>query len=119
MEKVRAAIKYIDYATGNDSSAFWSRNTGYMPVRKSTAASESYQKFFERVPQAKTAVEQLPLTEAQDAARVFIPGGDQIIGKGLERILIGLEPVETVFNEVKRTLEQEAEPVKRDIAAMG
>lgn len=119
MEKARAAIKYIDYATGNDGGAFWSQNTGYMPVRKSTAAGESYQKFFEQVPQAKTAVEQLPLTEAQDAARVFIPGGDQIIGKGLERILIGLEPVEAVFDEVKRTLEQEAEPVKRDIAAMG
>jgi len=119
MEKARAAIKYIDYATGNDGGAFWAQNTGYMPVRKSTAAGESYQKFFEQVPQAKTAVEQLPLTEAQDAARVFIPGGDQIIGKGLERILIGNEPVEAVFTEVKAILEREAEPVKQDIAAMG
>jgi sn-glycerol 3-phosphate transport system substrate-binding protein len=71
------------------------------------------------VPQARTAVEQLPLTEPQDAARVFIPGGDQIIGKGLERILINNEPVEQVFAEVKATLEQEAEPVKRDLAALG
>ncbi len=119
MEKARAAMKYIDYVTGNEGGAFWPQNTGYMPVRKSTAKSESYQKFFEQVPQARTAVEQLPLTEAQDAARVFIPGGDQIIGKGLERILISNEPVEQVFAEVKATLEQEAEPVKRDLAALG
>ncbi|MCS7056483.1 MAG: ABC transporter substrate-binding protein [Thermoflexales bacterium] len=119
MEKARAAIKYIDYATGSEGGTFWAQNTGYMPVRKSMATSESYKEFFEKVPQAKTAVEQLPLTEAQDSARVFIPGGDQIIGKGLERIMIGNEPVETVFAEVKAILEKEAEPVKQDIAAMG
>lgn len=119
MEKARAAMKYIEYATGNEGGAFWSQNTGYVPVRKSTANSASYQEFFKKVPQAKTAVDQLPLTEPQDAARVFIPGGDQIIGKGLERILIGREDVAKVFSEVKATLEKEAEPVKRDLAAMG
>ena len=119
MEKARAAMKYIDYATGNDGGVFWSQNTGYVPVRKSMAESESYRKFFEQVPQARTAVEQLPLTEAQDAARVFIPGGDQMIGKGIERILVNNEPVEQVFAEVKAMLEQEAEPVKRDLAALG
>lgn len=119
MEKARAAMKYIEYATGNEGGAFWSQNTGYVPVRKSTANSESYQEFFKKVPQAKTAVDQLPLTEPQDAARVFIPGGDQIIGKGLERILIGREDVAKVFGEVKATLEKEAEPVKRDLAMMG
>ncbi|MDW8396580.1 MAG: ABC transporter substrate-binding protein [Anaerolineae bacterium] len=117
-EKARAAIKYIDYATGNEGGAFWSQNTGYVPVRKSTAQSESYKKFFEQTPQARTAVDQLPLTEAQDAARVFIRGGDQIIGKGLERILINNEDVEKVFGEVKATLEREAEPIKQQIAAM-
>jgi len=118
-EKAAAAMTYINYATGNEGGAFWSQNTGYMPVRKSTAASESYAKFFEQVPQAKTAVEQLPKTKPQDAARVFIPGGDQIIGKGLERIVIGKENVETVWAEVTDQLNKAAEPVKKDIAAMG
>lgn len=117
-EKARAAIQYIDYATGNEGGAFWSQNTGYVPVRKSTAETESYKKFFEERPQAPTAVDQLPLTEAQDAARVFIPGGDQFIGKGLERILINNENVAKVFGEVKETLEREAEPIKQQVAAM-
>ncbi len=118
-DKAAAAIQYIDWATGNEGGAFWPQNTGYMPVRKSTAASESYAKFFEERPQARTAVEQLPKTKPQDAARVFIPGGDQIIGKGLERIVINKEDVTTVWTDVTRELDREAEPVKRDIAAMG
>lgn len=118
-DKAAAAMKYINYATGAEGGAFWSQNTGYMPVRKSTAASDSYTAFFEKVPQAKTAVDQLPETEPQDAARVFIPGGDQIIGKGLERIIVGKEDVKTVFQDVTDTLNKEAEPVKKDIAAMG
>ena len=118
-DKAGAAINYINYATGNEGGAFWSQNTGYMPVRKSTATGESYRAFFEKAPQAKTAVEQLPKTKPQDAARVFIPGGDQIIGKGLERIITGKEDIATVWAEVTEQLNKEAEPVKKDIAAMG
>ncbi len=50
---------------------------------------------------------------------MFIPGGDQIIGKGLERIVITKEDVTTVWTDVTAELNREAEPVKRDIAAMG
>lgn len=119
MDRAQAAMDFISYATGNEGGAFWAQNTGYMPVRKSTANSASYAKFFEQTPQAKTAVEQLAKTKPQDAARVFIPGGDQIIGKGLERIVIGNEDVATVWKDVTATLEKEAVPVKKDIAAMG
>ncbi len=55
-----------------------------------------------------TVVEQLPLTQPQDAARVYVRGGDQIIGKSLERIVIAGEDVTTVWAEVKAELEQTA-----------
>jgi sn-glycerol 3-phosphate transport system substrate-binding protein len=90
---------------------FWAQNTGYMPVRKSALTSESMQTYFAEFPQFKTATEQLPLTQPQDAARVFVPNGDQIIGKGLERITVQSEDVATVFAEVQTILEQEAQPV--------
>lgn len=118
-EKAQAAMKYIAYATGNVGGAFWASNSGYMPVRKSTADTQTYKDLFAKQPQYKVAVDQLPKTRAQDGARVFIPGGDQIIGKGLERILVGKEDVAKVFAEVQATLEKEGEPVKRDIAALG
>ncbi|MCL4505210.1 MAG: ABC transporter substrate-binding protein [Chloroflexi bacterium] len=118
-EKAQAAAKFIAYATGKEGGAFWSQNTGYMPVRKSTANSDSYIKYFQTYPQTKTAVDQLPKTRPQDAARVFIPGGDQIIGKGLERIITGKENVATVWKDVTAQLDKEAEPVKKDLIALG
>ena len=118
-EKSTAAAKYIAYATGNEGGAFWSQNSGYMPVRKSTVESDTYKKFFADHPQAKTAVDQLPKTRGQDAARVFIPGGDQILGKGLDRIIVGKEDVKTVWTDVTAQLDKEAEPVRKDLAALG
>ena len=111
-------MKYIAYATGNDGGAFWAQNSGYMPVRKSTADTQNYKDFFAKNPQFKTAVDQLPKTRPQDAARNYVPGGDNIIGKGLERIIVGKENVEAVWKDITAQLEKEGEPVKKDIAAL-
>jgi sn-glycerol 3-phosphate transport system substrate-binding protein len=117
-EKAQAAMKYIAYATGNDGGAYWAQNSGYMPVRKSTAETQAYKDFFAKNPQFKTAVDQLPKTRPQDAARNYVPGGDNIIGKALGRIVVGKENVESVFKELTAQIEKEGEPVKKDIAAL-
>lgn len=54
---------------------------------------------------------------SQAAALAGIPNGDQIIGKGLEWITIVQDPAEIVFRDVQATLEQEAEPMKQQLAA--
>lgn len=117
-EKQEAAFKYIAFATSPEGTEFWSQNTGYMPVRKSAVESETMQKFFTENPNFKTAVDQLPMTQPQDSARVFIPNGDQIIGKGLERIMVNREEVQPVFDEVAATLTEEAQPVLEALAAL-
>jgi sn-glycerol 3-phosphate transport system substrate-binding protein len=118
-EKQEAAFKFVEYVSSTEGTTFWSQNTGYMPVRKSAIESEEMQAFFEENPNFRTAVEQLPLTRPQDAARVFIPNGDQIIGAGLERIVINFEDPQVVFDEVAATLTDEAQPVIEAIAALG
>ena len=117
-EKQPAAMQYIAFASSPESTAYWSQNTGYMPVRKSVLDLPEMQAYFDEFPQFKTAVEQLPLTQPQDSARVFVPNGDQIIGKGLERITVQSEDVATVFAEVQATLETEAQPVVAALAAI-
>ncbi len=87
-EQQEAAFKFVSWATSPEQTEWWSQTTGYMPVRKSAIESETMQGFFADNPNFKTAVDQLPKTKAQDSARVFIPNGDQIIGKGLERITV-------------------------------
>ncbi|NOK80956.1 MAG: ABC transporter substrate-binding protein [Chloroflexi bacterium AL-W] len=110
-------MRFVKFATDESGASMWSRNTGYMPVNVKAVESAEMQQFFEENPNFRTAVEQLPQTQAQDAARVFVPNGDQIIGRGLERILVNGEDVETVFGDVNTELEEAAEPVLRDLEA--
>jgi sn-glycerol 3-phosphate transport system substrate-binding protein len=117
-EKRAAAMSYIAFASNPENTTFWSQNTGYMPVRKSALASQAMQDYFVEFPQFKTATEQLALTKPQDAARVFVPNGDQIIGKGLERITVQEDDVATAFADVQKILETEAMPVMELLKAV-
>lgn len=117
-EKKAAAMKYIAFATSPEQAGIWSRDTGYMPVRVSTKESTEMQAFFAENPSFKTAVDQLPQTRAQDAARVFVRNGDQIIGKGLERIVVNGEAPEKVFADVNGELATAAEPILEDLKAI-
>lgn len=109
-EKQQAAMKWIAFATGEEWTIEWAQRTGYMPVRKAAVESESMKKYFTERPNFRTAVEQLPKTRPQDAARVYVRGGDQIIGKGLERITIAGEDPAKVWMDVKAELEETAKP---------
>jgi sn-glycerol 3-phosphate transport system substrate-binding protein len=117
-EKQQAAMKFIAFATNVEQAGEWSRATGYMPVRISTKATPEMTSFFEANPNFKTAVDQLPLTQAQDAARVFVRNGDQIIGKGLERIIVNGEVPSAVFAEINTELSRAAEPILEDLRAI-
>ena len=115
-EQQQAAFQFVKWATEPEQTAWWSETTGYMPVRKS--AVDSMTEFFAENPNSKTAVDQLAKTRPQDAARVFIPNGDQIIGKGLERITVKGEEVQPVFDDVANTLTEEAQPVLEALAEL-
>jgi sn-glycerol 3-phosphate transport system substrate-binding protein len=117
-EKQEAAFKYIAFATSPEITTFWSQNTGYMPVRKSAIESPEMQEFFTKNPNFKTAVDQLPKTRQQDSARVWIPNGDQIIGKGLEQILVNNQDAQSAFDGVAATLTEEAKPVIEALKAI-
>jgi len=117
-EKQEAAFKYIAFATSPEITTYWSQNTGYMPVRKSAVESPEMQEFFAVHPNYKVAVEQLAKTRPQDSARVWIPGGDQIIGKGLEQIIINDQPAQQAFDEVAGILAEEAAPVIEAMKAL-
>ncbi|MCX6493850.1 MAG: extracellular solute-binding protein, partial [Rhodococcus sp.] len=100
------ALRFIDFVTNGANTAYFSQNTGYMPVRKSAQQDPSEIAFLEANPNAKTAVDQLARTRSQDAARVFVPGGDKIIGSGLEQIALQNADVATTFASVSDQLQQ-------------
>ncbi len=62
--------------------------------------------FLDANPNSRTAVDQLSRTRSQDYARVFVPGGDQIIGTGLEQIALQKADVASTFAGVATQLQQ-------------
>ncbi|HVL23301.1 MAG TPA: ABC transporter substrate-binding protein [Thermomicrobiales bacterium] len=110
-ENQQAAAKFINYCTSTDVTSYWSQTTGYMPVRTSAIESDDFQAFLADNPNNKVAIDQLPKTQPQDSARVFIPNGDQILGRGWEQILVNNVPAADAWAEVEQTLDEEKAPV--------
>ncbi len=115
----QAAIEFIKFLMKPENVAFWSKQTGYMPATKSAREAPEMQQQFTSNPNYKVAVDQLPKTQPQDTARLFIPNGDQTIGTGLERILVNNEPAETVFKGVAEQLKRDAQDVKDQVKDIG
>ncbi|WP_369137320.1 ABC transporter substrate-binding protein [Modestobacter versicolor] len=111
-ERKEKAMELLAFLTNTENTITFTQATGYMPVRKDAVDDPATQTFLEERPNARTALEQLDVTQSQDYARVFLPGGGARIGAALDRITIGGEDVQTVFGE----LEEESTTVfERDI----
>jgi sn-glycerol 3-phosphate transport system substrate-binding protein len=117
-DRKAAAMRFIEFCTSTEETTTWSQATGYMPVRTSAIESPEEQAFLEENPNSRTAVEQLPLTRPQDSARVFIPNGDQILGRGWEQILVNNRPAAEVWEEVRAELEPEAQAVLEQVQTL-
>ena len=100
-----AAIKFIDFVTNDQNTAYWSQNVGYMPVRKTAMELDEQKKFMKENPNFKTAIEQLPDTRPQDYARVFLPGADQEIGGAFEKIVTNRDDVKKTLTDLEKTLQ--------------
>lgn len=93
------ALKFIAFLTSSSNTAYFSQHTGYLAVRKSAVDDPGEQQYLADNPRARVALDQLPDTRSPDYARVFLPGGDRIIGAGLEAIgLRGVDVARTFAN---------------------
>lgn len=64
-EKVQAAWKFIKFATEPERAAQWSLDTGYVATRESAFDTDLMKNYYEELPQAKVAYEQIPLSKPE------------------------------------------------------
>lgn len=83
-----AAAMFLKFLTNSENTAYFSSNTGYMPVRTSAVEGETMTAVYEKTPQFRTAVDQLAGTRVQDWGRVFVPNGDKDLTTALEQIML-------------------------------
>lgn len=105
-EEQLAAAMFLAFLTDTENTAYFSQNTGYMPVRTSAVESDAMTAVYARTPQFRTAVDQLAeKARPQDDARVFIPGADALLNEAIEQIVIeGADP-RTAFESIAPRIE--------------
>lgn len=110
-EIVAASAEFLNFMTSTENATTWSLLANGLPIRNSVIETTQYQDFLAANPNSQVAVDQLPKTQPQDSARVFIPNGDAIIGGAWDRILVGNTPAQEAFDEAAELLEEEKKTV--------
>jgi sn-glycerol 3-phosphate transport system substrate-binding protein len=81
-ERQEAAWKFIKFATTPERAAQWSVDTGYVATRKSALETQTMKDYYEKVPQARVAFDQIPLAKPElttyEAARIWRVLNDHI-----------------------------------------
>ena len=113
-EQQLAAAMFLKFIGEPEQTAYFSANTGYMPVRTSAADGQTMQAVYAKAPQFRTAVDQLATTRVQDWARSFVPSGDQALTTALEKIMLQDVPAAEAFagaaEAITKSFGQNVEP---------
>ncbi len=111
-EQQKAAIKWLAFFTSPENSAFWSMNTGYIAVRKSSLDDPAFKAFSEKNPQIK-----VPLLQAQTASPSFVdPTGGKIndaLSVAADKVEIENIPAEKALKEAKAKAQQALDKLGR------
>ncbi|MFV0493858.1 ABC transporter substrate-binding protein [Mycobacterium sp.] len=119
-ERKLNALRFIAFITNPASTAYFSRRTGYLAVRKLAIHDRSEQRYLDENPRARVAFDQLAHTRPQDNARVFLPGGDRIIGAAMESIGLKGADVRSTFTRMNKHLQVVYDrQLKRKLAGRG
>jgi len=70
-EKQDAAWAFIKFMTDKERTIKASKNTGYLPTRKSAVDSEEMQKLYKEIPQYKVAVDQLQYAKGRPMVKTY------------------------------------------------
>ncbi len=113
-EQQLAAGMFLKFLTNAENTAYFSSNTGYMPVRTSALEGETMKAVYAKTPQFRTAVDQLAGTRVQDWGRVFVPNGDKDLTTALEKIMLQkgdpAEAFSTAATAITKSYEENVKP---------
>jgi sn-glycerol 3-phosphate transport system substrate-binding protein len=90
-EKQKAAFEFIKWWISTEQGAFWSQNTGYFPIRKSSIELLTQQGYYRDRPQFKTTIDQLQYAREAPLTPHW-PAIAKEITKSMEEILVNNVP---------------------------
>lgn len=87
-EKQKVAWEFIKFFGSTEISAYWAINTGYVPVRRSSVASEPFKKHLEKDPTAMAAISQIEYATFEPRSPAWYEMRDHL-AKAIEHTLRG------------------------------
>lgn len=108
-ERVQAAWKFIKFATATERAAQWSLDTGYVATRESCFETDLIKNYYEELPQAKVAYEQIPMSKPElttyNAAEIW-----RVLNDNIQSAVVGdATPEEALKNAQEQATEILAE----------
>lgn len=108
-ERVQAAWKFIKFATDTERAAQWALDTGYVPTRQSCFETDMIKNYYEEVPQAKVAYEQMeyakPELTTYNASEIW-----RILNDNIQAAVVG----DATAEEAMKNAQEQAEEVLAD-----
>lgn len=108
-ERVQAAWKFIKFVTETERAAQWSLDTGYVATRQSCFETDLIKNYYEEVPQAKIAYEQMeyakPELTTYNAAEIW-----RVLNDNIQAAVVG----DATAEEALQNAQAEAEEVLAD-----
>lgn len=102
-ERVQAAWQFIKFATSTERAAQWSLDTGYVATRESCFETDLIKNYYEEVPQAKVAYEQIPYANPElttyNAAEIW-----RILNDNIQSAVVG----EATAEEAMKNAQEQA-----------
>ncbi len=109
-EEQLAAIKFLAWLTNAKNSLTFSETTGYLPVNNKADKAALVKK----TPLVQVSLNQMDHLHSQDWARVFITGGDLVIGQGIGQVMLnGKDPkaaMQSVAQQLQKTYDRDIKP---------
>ena len=108
-DRVQAAWKFIKFATETERAAQWSLDTGYVATRTSCFETDLMKNYYEELPQAKVAYEQIPMSKPElttyNAAEIW-----RVLNDNIQSAVVGdATPEEALKNAQEQATEILAE----------
>lgn len=103
-----AAMKFIKFLTQPENIAELVIATGYLPTTQASINHPDLVAYYEEFPERRVALDQLEYARPQ-ASVISLTTGTELLRQAVEKILVGMVPVEEAFSEAEEALKQEYE----------
>lgn len=113
-ERKEMAAELLKFFAKPENAAAWSLGTGYLPLVDGAAKEPDLAKAIKVDPNRSVALDQLKYAHEVDPVRRFVPSGDNIILRALQRIMTAHKDPRAELSAAADKLQEAADKVKPD-----